>query len=192
MKFYRIVVPLCPIMKEILRDHDHVGFKLSRSESIHILVNSVREKQGMGKENASIPNLVRGHDIRLRRYHKGGYTILRSRGCVLRDIIANFYINSIRVMREGIVVIVAVPDNEVTSFLSTLTRRCSASIEELPINPVLTEEENRLLKMARDLYEYPRRTSLTELSTKLGIPKSNLSYRLRKALKKILILMLPS
>jgi predicted DNA binding protein len=95
-------------------------------------------------------------------------------------------------MREGIVVVVAVPDNEVTGFLSMLMRRCSASIEELPINPVLTEEEKRLLKMVRDLCEYPRRTSFTELSTKLGIPKSSLSYGLRRALKKILILILPS
>ncbi len=192
MKFYRIVVPPCPTMREILRDHDHVGFKLSRSETIHILAGRVKEKHGRGKEDTLTPNLVRCHSIRLRRHHKGGYTILRSRGCILKDIMANFYVNSIRVMREGIVVIVAVPDSEVTSFLSTLTRRSCASVEELPINPVLTEEDNRLLKMVRDLYEYPRRTSLTELSTKLGIPKSSLSYRLRRALKKILILILPS
>ncbi|MEM1610766.1 MAG: helix-turn-helix domain-containing protein [Sulfolobales archaeon] len=187
MKFYKVVIPLCPTMSEILRDHDHVGFRLSRNEMIHILMGRAGEKQNRG-DNTQAINIYRAHGIRLRRYRRGGYTILRSRGCVLRDILTNFYVNSIRVTREGVVAIVAVPESEINGFLRSISGRCKASVEELPMSPVLTEEENMLLKMARGLYESPRRISLSELSEKLGIPKSNLSYRLRKAIKKILIL----
>lgn len=187
MRFYRIVIPPCPTMKDILRNHEHVGFRLSKYEVIHILVGKIGKSADKKEKGSTEVVLARGHGIRLRRYHKGRYLVMRSKGCLLRDVLSSFYVNSIRITREGIIAIVSVPDSEATNFLDRISRRCRASVEELSINPVLTEEENRLLGIARGLYEAPRKVSFAELSAKLGIPKSSLSYKLRRALRKLLI-----
>jgi len=191
MKYYRIAIPLCPAMSEALKSYEHVGFRISGREVVHVLVRGSGGARGHGDPGNSGASIARGHGIGVRKYRKGGYMVVRSRGCVLREILSNFYVCTIRVTATGIAAIVAVPENEVDRFNRVVSGRCRASVEELAITPILTKEEGELLKIARDLYETPRKATLTGPATKLGIPKSSLSYRLRRVLMKLLI-MLPS
>ena len=57
----------------------------------------------------------------------------------------------------------------------------------LSISSNLTRGEIELLRAAQTsgFYSWPRRTSLTSLSEKLGMPKSTLSYRFRRVEKKL-------
>jgi len=192
MKYYRIAIPMCPAMSETLKSYEHVGFRISGREVIHILVRGTGGAGGHGSPGNSGASIARGHGIGVRRYRKGGYMVVRSRGCILREILSNFYVCTIRVTATGIVAIVAVPESEVDRFNRAVSGRCRASVEELAITPILTKEEGELLKVARHLYETPRKATLTELATKLGIPKSNLSYKLRKILRKLIITLPPS
>ncbi|MEB3859588.1 MAG: helix-turn-helix domain-containing protein, partial [Desulfurococcales archaeon] len=113
--------------------------------------------------------------------------VLCSGACIIKLLLENFHVISLRVYEDRIVAVVAVENNKVESGLKSL-RNSIILVEEMdPTEVALTRAEVETLISLRflGLLDYPKRTRLEDMARLSGKSKSTISYRLRRALKKI-------
>ena len=177
MKIYKIRLTPCPAAEALLRTCSHIGFRVKEGG---VVVHAFAPRNGRAK----CPEGREG----CRSY--GGCIYLESGDCVLLRLLERCHLISFRAFRDEIVVVAAT-----TNRRPPVPRRgrgpCVRSIEEITVDDAsFTEDEviiaRRILNAG--LLSYRRRLTLSELSRELGVPKSRLSYRLRRILRKALSL----
>jgi len=185
LKFFRVTITPCPLMKELLLTGSLVGFRVNSDGSLDLLVRA-----GSSLNTSRKPSYV-SHV----RWHRG-FIEVRGRRCILRDVIlSGLYIVGVKSSNGTISIIVAGrSESEVGKLVKLASPTsskppCITAVEPVDANSITIDGETlhiaKLLASSGYL-EYPRSISLSEIATKLNIPKSTLTYRVRRALKRIL------
>jgi hypothetical protein len=182
IKFYKIIVTPCPLMRELLSSGDLVGYRVNSDGSLDLLVKAPRSKLSNYKPFYT-------HHL----VSSGGFLEIKGRQCILRDVITSgLYIVDVKSYNGKIVVVVAGKNSLLKQLKVSEVRSlppCIDSIEPLRLDEVVVDRRSLgIVKLLLDMgyFEYPKRSTLQNLSRKLGISKSTLDYRIRATLRKLL------
>ncbi len=186
VKFYKITVIPCPLMRELLSSGDLVGYRVNSDGSLDLLVKVPHGRLG------KISNCKPSYAHRLTG--SGGFLEIRGRQCVLKDVVmSGLYVIDVKSSNGKLSVVVAGKNSLLKRLKASgvkSTPPCISSIEPLRLDEVIVDSRSLgIVKLLLDMgyFDYPKRLTLQELSRKLGIPKSTLDYRIRTMLRKLLI-----
>ncbi len=180
MRVLRLHIKLCPTIGELNKHASYLGYKLSRDTVYHLF--QLRESAKLGKSFYETPH------TKVFLNKKTRVLVLCSGACILRLLLENFHVISLRVYADRIVAVVAVENNRTEESLNTL-RNSLLLVEEVnPAEIELTRTDIETLMSLRSLglLDYPKRIKLEDLARLMSRSKSTISYRLRRAIKKVI------
>jgi predicted DNA binding protein len=179
VKVLKLHIKLCPTIGALSRQGSYLGYRVSDNSVYHLFQLKGDVKLDKGHYEGSHTRIFLNKRTRL--------VVLCSGACIIKMLLESFHVISLRIYEDRIVAVVAVETNRVENSLKGLEGSL-LSVEELePSEISLTKSDIETLVSLKSLglLDYPKRIRLEDLARISGRSKSTISYRLRKALRKI-------
>ena len=180
MRILKLYYTPCPVAREFLRAGRHLGFKVKGDRVSHLfkIEGDIRPRKSL-EEGIS----------RVNYNSSSRCVVFESRACIIRDLLERFHVISIRIHKDCIVAVVVASGGNSKIPKPPGSGPCLLKVEELrPEDVMFIGDEAAVARklIEEGYFSYPRGVSLSELSKRLGVPKSRLSYVIRRIAKKAL------
>ncbi len=181
MRVLKLYLAPCPMAREILKHADHIGFRVKGDTVSHVF--RVRKRGGK-------PQIKQFNGSRIVFNSTSQCVILETRKCIVRELLENSYLASFKVHEDYIVAVVAVSRGWFKRIESEPGGPCLIRVEEVKVSDLImskSEVEAALRLLQSGFFRYRRSSGLREIASRMGIPKSRLSYIVRRIAAKALV-----